>query len=189
MARLAIADPPYPPLARADGTTIPRASRWYGSGQVSASDVAADVHDAAAEWDDHARHRALLLQLAEEYDGWAIATSADGLAAYEPIPAGARLMVWVRDSEPGANRIRHRWEPVILYPPRDRRSNIGRGQVSDVLMVPHPSVGFRGAKPLEWVTWVLDAMSYDADTDTVDDLFPGSGLVTAGIAQQRLYLS
>jgi hypothetical protein len=30
---------------------------------------------------------------------------------------------------------------------------------------------------------VLDALGYDAETDTVDDLFPGSGSVSAAVAQ------
>jgi hypothetical protein len=30
------------------------------------------------------------------------------------------------------------------------------------------------------------AMGYDQDVDTVDDLFPGSGLVTSEISQQTL---
>jgi DNA modification methylase len=32
------------------------------------------------------------------------------------------------------------------------------------------------------VTWVLDALGYE-EGDTVDDLFPGSGAVSAAIAQ------
>ena len=43
--------------------------------------------------------------------------------------------------------------------------------------------GFVGAKPPRWTRWVLDLLGYDAETDTVDDLFPGSGAVAAEISQ------
>lgn len=41
---------------------------------------------------------------------------------------------------------------------------------------------FIGAKPPEWVRWVLDALGYEPDTDAVTDLFPGSGAVAAALA-------
>jgi hypothetical protein len=176
--RLAIADPPYPPFVGSGGRKN-RASRWYGTGQRSRKDRPADVHPEAHEWDDPARHRRLLVDLVEQYDGWAIATSADGIAAYGDLPVGTRLMVWVKpNATPGAHRIRSLWEAVILYPPAGRRSNRGGvGMVPDVLTCPAPRRGFHGAKPAEWTRWVLDAMTYDPAVDTVDDLFPGSGAV------------
>lgn len=178
--RLAIADPPYPPFVGAGGRKN-RASRWYGTGQRSRTDRPADQHPDAAEWDDPARHRQLLVELVEQYDGWAIATSPDGLAAYGPLPAAARIMAWVKpNAAPGSHRLRSLWEPVILYPPHGRRSNRGGiGMVPDVLTAPAPRRGFPGAKPPEWTRWVLEALSYDPETDEVVDLFPGSGAVRA----------
>jgi hypothetical protein len=82
---LAIADPPYPPFIGAGGRKN-RASRWYGSNQRSVKDVIADQHPEADEWDDPTRHRQLLLELQNSFDGWAIATSPDGIAAYGPLP-------------------------------------------------------------------------------------------------------
>lgn len=185
--RLAIADPPYPPFIGSGGRKN-RASRWYGEGQRSRTDRPADVHPDAAEWDDPARHRALLVELLDTYDGFAVATSPDGLAAYGDLPAAARLMAWVKpNAQPGAHRLRSMWEPVILYPPAGRRSNRGVGMVPDVLTAP-VTPGFIGAKPLQWVGWVLDAMSYDPDTDTVDDLFPGSGAVGTALGSRPLPL-
>ena len=121
------------------------------------------------------------------YDGWAIATSPDGLEAYGHLPAGTRICAWVKkNGQPGAHRIHSLWEPVIVYPPADRMSNrAGRGSVPDVLIVRAPRVGFVGAKPLEWVTWVLDLLGYQ-DGDVVEDLFPGSGLVSEALRQTRL---
>jgi hypothetical protein len=183
--RLAIADPPYPPL-RGSGGRKRRASRWYGSGLAS-SDRPADFHAKAAEWDDVATHRALLERLFVEYDGWAIATSPDGIAAYGPLPPAVRILAWVKpNAQPGAHRLRSNWEAVLLYPPIGRRSNRnGVGQVSDVLTAPVPRVGFVGAKPPEWTRWVLEGLIYNPATDTVDDLFPGSGAIAQAIESRK----
>jgi hypothetical protein len=40
-----------------------------------------------------------------------------------------------------------------------------------------------GAKPRAWTRWVLDMLGYDPESDTVDDLFPGSGAVSNELAQ------
>lgn len=182
--RLAIADPPYPPFVGSGGRKN-RASRWYGLGQRSATDVPSDFHPEAHRWDDPAEHRALLERLCVEFDGWAIATSPDGLAAYGTLPAACRLMAWVKpNATPGSHRLRSLWEVVIVYPPEGRRSNRGGvGAMADVLVCPAPRIGFRGAKPVEWTEWVLAALSYDAATDELVDLFPGSGAVAAAVGE------
>ena len=184
--RLAIADPPYPPFVGAGGVK-PRASRWYGDAPLSATDRPADVHVDASEWDDPARHRRLLSDLLNGYDGFAIATTPDGIAAYGPLPPGLRIMAWVKpNGVPGAHRLRSCWEPVLLYPPADRRSNRGGvGMVPDVLTANKPGE-FIGAKPHAWTWWVLDALSY-REGDEVDDLFPGSGRVAAAMNAPRLF--
>ena len=186
--RLAIADPPYPPMRTVGGRRT-RASRWYGDNQRSAKDRPADRHPEAAEWDDPARHRALLDDLLAGYDGWVIATTPDGLACYAPFPVECRIAAWVRpNAAPGSHRIRGLWEAVIVFPPVGRRSNRnGAGCVPDVLTCALPSQrDFIGAKPNAWITWVLDLLGYDESTDTVDDLFPGSGAVAASLAQGRI---
>ena len=184
--RLAIADPPYPPFVGSGGRKN-RASRWYGDGQRSAKDKPTDFHPEAALWDDPATHRALLDSLVKDFDGWAIATSPDGLAAYGPLPAACRVMAWVKpNAQPGAHRLLSLWEAVILYPPKGRRSNRGGvGAMPDVLTAPAPR-GFIGAKPAQWTDWVLQSLSYDADLDTVADLFSGSGAVSRAVDAQAL---
>lgn len=192
--RLAIADPPYPPLFRerfdlAGGksrvTMRSRATRWYGDGPRSSTDAPrADLHPEASKWDDVSEHRALLLHLVENYDGWAIATTPDGLGAYQPLPVNAQIMAWHRpNAMPGGGRLVERWEAVIVFIPEERRTRAG-ARVSNVLVAAAPSArggrrSFVGSKPAEWTRWILDALGYSPDEDTLDDLFPGSGAVAA----------
>lgn len=200
--RLAIADPPYPPeyAERRDRpggnvrvTTRSRAQRYYSAHGVRAhNDRAADHHERAHEWDDPARHRALLEQLMDEFDGWAIATSMDGVECYRPLPIPARkLLIWHKpNGQAGNGRTDSKNEAVIVYPPEGRRARTGPGalgQVPGLLIEPVAThSGFPGAKPPAWTRWVLDALSYDPATDTVEDLFPGSGAVSAAIRQDVL---
>lgn len=193
--RLAIADPPYPPQLSerfdlVDGgsriTTRSRARRWYGDGPRDGHAKPADFHADAGEWDHPARHRLLLEQLHDEYDGWAIATCPDGLEHYAPFPVSAHIMVWAKlRPMPTSSRIANSWEPVIVLPPRGRRHHprSGLGQVPDVLTAAAPGGGFAGAKPAAWTRWVLDALGYDPDADELVDLFPGSGAVSTAAAQ------
>ena len=85
--------------------------------------------------------------LLENYDGWAIATAADCLTVYAPLPTACRVMVWCKpNATPGPHRIQNSWEPVILYPPRGRRgSRGGAGQVRDFL-VASSGRGVRGVQ-------------------------------------------
>jgi hypothetical protein len=178
--RLAIADPPYPPYR--DGRS--RATRWYDSTTPTNSRhvYTADHHESAADWDDAVTHKALLERLHAEYDGWAIATSSDGADIYGPLPGHARRMVWVNPrSLPGGGRIISAHEIVILSCPRSRLGRQTGTHVRDVLIQPSYADGFTGAKPPQWTLWVLDALGYEPESDTVADLFPGSGAVTAAI--------
>lgn len=189
--RLAIADPPYPPhvterFDKADGSarivTRSRARRWYGDGTRSKDEVPADFHPEAGEWDVPARHRELLEQLVREYDGWAIATSPDGLEAYRPLPLGCSVLAWIKtNAVPGGHRLRQTWEAVIVYVPPGRRSRAA-GMVPTHLIATHQTQSFAGSKPEPWTRWVLEALGFDPSEDTVDDLFPGSGAVTRCIA-------
>lgn len=193
--RLAIADPPYPPQVSERHDTASgrprlvvrsRARRYYGDGSQDQRRYKADHHDEASAWDDHANHRALLEDLMATYDGWAIATSLDGLDAYGPLPPGARKLIWRKlSSTRGGGRIMVTMEAVIVYPHHTRRGDPGPlGQVSDFLQCEPPAgAKFAGAKPTRWTRWVLDALGYDQNADTVDDLFPGSGYVQTEIDQ------
>jgi hypothetical protein len=181
--KLAIADPPYPPFIGSGGRKN-RASRWYGTGQRSLTDRPADNHPNAAEWDEPARYRQLLVELLDVYDGFAISTSVDGLAAYGELPIAARVMCWVKPNAiPGSHRIMSKLEPVIVYPAAGRRSNrTGRGAISDVYTESSPRNGFMGEKPVGYTHWILDALTYDPVTDSLTDVFPGSGAVSLAVS-------
>jgi hypothetical protein len=132
-------------------------------------------------------HANLLADLLEHFDGFALATTPDGLAYYGPLRPDLRVLAWVRpNGMPGGSRLVGRWEAVIVRVPRGRVGRAAGGSVSDVLVCGHGRGGFAGAKPAEWTRWVLDVLGYDADTDQLVDLFPGSGAVSAEAAQAVL---
>ena len=178
MAKLAIADPPY----------LGRANRWYGTGRGHAAGRGRpDQHDEAARWDDPATHRDLVRRLTADYDGWALAAAPSSLGIYladldEQLRKGTvRLGAWHRgNAVPSGARIASRWEPVIFRIPDGRAAHGSGLEVSDVLTVGIPyRSGFAGRKPESWSRWVFDVLDYRRDEDTLDDLFPGSGAVTA----------
>jgi hypothetical protein len=183
--KLCIADPPY----------LGRASEWYGDRGTTTvarnrgiSYAPADHHPEAHLWDDPAKHQELVDRLISDYDGWAIAMAHDNLRAYIPMIPGSvpfRVGIWVKGVMPGAARVLNSYEPVVVRIPEGRRSSIGTvgPHPQDAVNIRKVNYGFTGAKPPAWTRWVLDLLGYDAETDTVDDLFAGSGAVAAEIAQ------
>jgi hypothetical protein len=118
-----------------------------------------------------------------EFDAWAIAAAPASLPVYlVAVPESTRVMVWHRrNAVPSGARLRACWEPVLIQTPRRA---YGSGlPVNDVLDCPNPVGGFAGSKPARWTRWVLDAIGYDPETDTVEDLFNGSGSVASELRQ------
>lgn len=160
--RLAFADPPYPGKAR----------RYYGGHP-----------DFAGEVD----HDELLSRLAM-YDGWALATSSDAVAAIAARCVaqglGARIAVWVRHPAPHPfARVITAWEAVLYVPARRVVAGDTR-RLTDVLTAapgarPRPTwpsavIGMKPPAYLEWVFGLLGALP----GDDLDDLYPGSGIVS-----------
>jgi hypothetical protein len=186
--KLAIADPPY----------LGRAARHYGPGAASResfgrgharaavwgrkdSKYATTEHPDAAIWDLESTHRALIEQLQQSYDGWAVALWRTSLPLYLDAAPNARVAVWVKPrAVPGGSRIITSWEPLLFSPARDTRKR-GNG-VRDALVCPPDQSGHTGAKPRQWTRWALNLMGYEPG-DAVDDLFPGSGAVSAELNQ------
>lgn len=157
--RLAYADPPYPGLSR----------KYYR-----------DEPNYAGEVD----HRELVASLMERYDGWALSTSSKALRDVLPLcPPDARVAAWGKlGGVSSKTRGPHsRWEPVIYVPARVRRPGL-----RDWLQA-HPARGggsLMGRKPLVFCAWVFALLGAEP-IDELDDLFPGTGVVSKAWEQFR----
>ena len=188
--KLCIADPPY----------LGRAAVWYGESmgksQLSVRDGGtsktgvrpADNHPDAHLWDDPKKHESMVRNLIANYDGWAIAMAHDNLRDYLPMISNTipiRIGIWTKPQPmPSGARVMNVYEPVIVRIPEGRRASNGQTIFPrDSVTISRLNNGFPGAKPPAWTRWVLDMLGYDPETDSVDDLFPGSGAVAKELAQ------
>ncbi len=137
-------------------------------------------HPDAAIWDDPETHCALIAQLELGYpDGWALSASSPSLRPILPMcPPGVRVAAWVKPFAVFKRNVRiaYAWEPVIIRGGRKSSKDgaaVGRDWFSHVITLKRGTVG---AKPPAFCRWVLDLLGY-VDGDTVDDLFPGSGVM------------
>jgi hypothetical protein len=156
--RLAYADPPYPGLSR----------KYYRDEPTYAGEV------------DHVR---LLEQLAT-YDGWALSTSVKALRDILPLcPPEVRVCAWVKPiGASGRTRgIHNTWEPVIVKPARLRRPGL-RDFLS--AMPARGGGSLPGRKPIRFCAWLF-ALLGASHVDTLDDLFPGTGVVSRSFEQFR----
>lgn len=174
--RFAYADPPY--LGRAD---------FYRG-----------HHPDALIWDDPETHRALIARLQDEYpDGWVMSLASDTLRVLLPMcPAGARVGTWITDRPRFAgnrNPIKRHCEPVIWCGGRGWETGTRAADFVVTKQVPRPPGEsryqmkredarngdvFLGRKPREFCRWIFSLLGAQRG-DTLADLFPGSGAVTA----------
>jgi hypothetical protein len=160
--RFAYADPPYLGLA----------AKFYGH-----------LHPEAAAYDSIDAHIALIERLCDEFsDGWAMSMTTGNLHDILPIvPKQARIMAWVKpfaSFKPGVG-VAYAWEPVIVMGGRKRTRQ--QRTVRDWCAVNITlKRGFTGAKPAEFVFWLMDVLNVQ-EGDTIFDLFPGSGAVQQAI--------
>lgn len=156
-ATFAYADPPYPGMAK----------RYYGDQPTYAGEV------------DHAALIASLTAAVNDgkYAGWALSTSSKALRDVLPLcPPGARVCAWVKPiGVPEATYGAHsRWEPLIVVGGRKLR-----GGVRDWLRAMPARQGGHdliGRKPIAFCAWLFDLLGM-LPGDTLDDLFPGTGIV------------
>lgn len=158
--RLAYADPPYPG----------QSAKHYGSHPDYAGEV------------DHKR---LLTRLRDEYDGWVLHTSSTAL----PYVLGEcnalgitdyRVMAWVKPFAAFKRNVSvaYAWEPVLVKPVRKPVVSgrlVMRDWVAESMTVRR---GLTGAKPEAVCRWAFEMLGADPE-DEFDDLYPGSGAVTA----------
>jgi len=154
--KFAYADPPY----------IGQSRKHYGKEASYAGEV------------DHAT---LIERLVANYpDGWALSCSTPSLRQLLPLcPDNVRVGAWVKPFaifKPGVNPA-YAWEPVIWQGgrKRDRSQSTVRDWVSANITL---RKGLCGVKPPAFSRWLF-ALLGAVQGDTLDDLFPGSGAVTA----------
>jgi hypothetical protein len=170
--RLAYADPPYLGCCR-----------LYGHEH---NDGGAEPWDGKC-WDDPATHNLLLDTLAERYDGWAYSMTSTSLAQLLPLAPDCRIASWVKPFAAFKRNVRiaYTWEPVLFVPGRDRSKDgapVGRDHIAESITL---RKGFTGTKPPKVCAWLLDLLGY-VEGDTVDDLFPGTGVMADVLAQGRI---
>lgn len=138
-------------------------------------------HEAARDWDDPEAHRALIERLCAEYpDGWAMSLSSPSLRTLLPMcPEGARVAAWIKPFASFKANVNpaYAWEPVIWMGgrKRGREHDTTRDWMAENITLQR---GLTGAKPRAFCRWMFDLLGAERG-DTLDDLFPGTGAVTA----------
>lgn len=156
--RLAYADPPYPGCAH----------------------LYRDHPDYAGEVD----HLALLRRLAE-YDGWVLHTSSTALEdvlalAREAGVSGHRIMAWTKPFAAFKRNVSvaYAWEPVLVKAARKpvvTHEVVMRDWLAEPMTL---KKGLTGAKPAAVCRWLFHCMGAEP-ADEMNDLFPGTGAVSA----------
>jgi len=139
-------------------------------------------HPDRKKWDNPATHADLLHTLRNDYDGWAYCLYSNSLK--EPQIIGAiqgdpqiRISAWVKpfaSFKPGVNP-GYTWEPLIFKcgRPYERGGTTIRDHLSCNIAM---QKGLKGAKPMAVCFWVLKLLNFQPG-DTLDDLFPGTGVM------------
>jgi hypothetical protein len=135
-------------------------------------------HPDSARWDSPQEHIALMHQLDDEYDGWALSLHVPSLATLWPnAPIDARLASWVKPFAAYKRNVRvaYTWEPVIWKRTAQRRDAdpVGRDHLSCPMAMQR---GLFGAKPEQFCRWVLMLLGWQYGDEMVD-LFPGTGVM------------
>lgn len=156
--RFAYADPPY-----------------LGQGSLYAAD-----HPDALDWNDLSTHKTLIERLISDYpDGWLLSASSQSLRSLLPLcPEDIRVLAWVKPFAAFKKHVNpsHAWEPILFSGGRPRTDEMTyiRDWVSWPITL---KKGLVGAKPWDVCMWMFDVLNAQ-DGDTLDDLYPGTGVVT-----------
>lgn len=149
-----------------------------------------------ADYDGEVDHEALLWRLREEYDGWVLHTSSVAL----PYILGEcnalglddyRIMAWVKPFAAFKRNIPvgYAWEPCLVKPLRKPVVSGRTAPLRDYIAEPITmKKNLTGAKPERVCHWLFEALGARPD-DELDDMFPGTGAVSAAWTSWRKLLS
>jgi hypothetical protein len=174
--RFAYADPPY----------LGKCGKFYSHD-----------HPIGQCWDDQLTHELLIKDLVASYpDGWALSCSSPDLGWLLPLcPPGVRIAAWVKPFCIFKKGVRpaYAWEPVIFMGGRNKKHPPpakGGSQTTPKDYLAEPVTlrkGLTGAKPPAFCRWVLDLLGYIDGRDTLEDLFPGTGIMGRVIDQGAIF--
>lgn len=151
---IAYADPPYPGCAH----------------------LYRDHPDYAGEVD----HEALIKRLDTDFDGFVLHTASTTLRQLMPyLPIGARIMAWVKPFAAFKRNVSvaYAWEPVIVKAARKpvvRHRVVMRDWIAESITL---KKGLTGVKPAAVARWAFEMVGAEP-SDTLHDLFPGTGAIT-----------
>lgn len=165
MIRIGYADPPY----------------------VGCAHLYKDHPDFAGEVD----HAKLVERLQGEYQGWVLHASAtpQSMAVLAPLveKTGARWMTWVKGFAAFKKNVpvAYAWEPVIVKPARKpvvSKRLVMRDWIQESITLRR---GLTGAKPEAVCHWAFEMVAARPE-DELEDIFPGTGAVSAAWRTWRL---
>lgn len=162
--RFAYADPPY----------------------LGCAHMYAAHHPDAMIWDDPETHRTLIQRLCDEYpDGWALSLHVPSLRTLLPMcPPDVRVGAACKNyAQMRPTRVQWMWEPVIWRGGRKVNKHLKTGprdwlEYNTAPRRPSIDGGLIGGKPMAYSRWVFSLLGAERG-DTLDDLFPGTGAVSA----------
>jgi hypothetical protein len=124
-------------------------------------------------------HAELIQRLVADYDGWALSLSSPSLRYILPLcPPDVRVMAWAKPFaiyKPNVG-VAYAWEPVIVRGgrKRTREQKTVKDWISANITL---RKGIVGAKPEIFAFWLWEVLNVK-EGDTLDDLFPGTGVMS-----------
>lgn len=147
-------------------------------------------------WDHLSTHQALLDRLATDYpDGWAMSLSTPSLRSILPMcPDDARVAAWVKPFHALKRNVRpsYGWEPIIFRggrnkghkpPPKGGKATTPSDFIAENITM---KKGLTGAKPPKVCEWILDLLGHQPGVDVMDDLYPGTGIMSETVAARTV---
>ena len=142
----------------------------------------------------------LTAKLLQEYDGFALSASSTSMLRlnqmfygdnpYKPTNPDIRIAPWCKPhcSWKPWNAVPYTYEIVYFRSVRIKGQRIPQSPRDHCVCSSTRQQGTHGAKPVAFCEWILDLIGFDETRDTIDDLYPGSGVFTK-VASDYLHLT